>query len=371
MKIVVSVFFWMLTLLAVAQKKHYLLAGTYTKGKSTGIYVYDFNAKDGSLKAVDSIGTPDPSYLAVSPNQKFVYAVSEVGGNNKGKVRAFAFDSKTGHLNLLNEQPSLGDHPCYVTVDKTGKWLAVGNYTGGSFAILPIKKDGSLGGAVSSAKHSGSSINKQRQQAPHVHAVVFSQDNKFLFVPDLGIDKVMIYSFDDKTGKATPAENTAAKVEDGSGPRHFDFHPNKKWAYVVEELSGSVTAFEYNKGGLKAIQTARTVPGNYNQSFTGADIHVSPDGRFLYSSNRDSSNTIAIFLIDQATGKLNLVANQSTLGNTPRNFNFDPSGKFLLVANQNSDNIVVFKRDRKTGLLTDTGHRATLGNPVCIKWIER
>lgn len=358
--------------MAVAQKKHYMLAGTYTKGKSIGIYVYDFNDNDGSLKVVDSISTPNPSYLAVSPDQKFVYAVSEVmRGNNSGKVRSFSFDNKTGKLNFLNEQSSVGDNPCYITVDKTGKWVIVGNYTSGSLAVLPINKDGSLGEAVSFAKHEGSSINKQRQEAPHVHATVLSADNKFLFVPDLGIDKIMMYSFDERTGRISPAKDSAAKLQAGSGPRHFGFHPNKKWAYVVQEMSGTVTAFNYNKGSLNAVQTIRTVPGNYSKSFTGADIHVSNDGKFLYSSNRDSSNTISIFTISQKTGRLNLAGTQSTLGRTPRNFNFDPSGNFLLVANQNSDNIVVFKIDRRAGLLTDTGQSVSLGNPVCIKWIEK
>lgn len=370
MKLILFISFFLSVFISSAQKRHYLLAGTYTKGKSIGMYIYDFNEKDGSLKVIDSIATPNPSYLAVSPKQKFVYAVSEVmRGNNSGKVRAFSFNGKTGHLKFINEQSSVGDNPCYITVDKTGRWVIVGNYTSGSLAVLPIYKDGSLGKAVSSSKHYGNSINKQRQEAPHVHATVLSPDNQFLFVPDLGIDKVMIYSFDDKTGRINLKDS--AKLKDGSGPRHFDFHPNKKWAYVVEELSGAVTAFDYENGSLKAIQTIRTVPANYFQTFTGADIHVSPDGRFLYSSNRDSSNTIAIFMIDQKTGRAELIQTQSTLGRTPRNFNFDPSGNFLLVANQNSDNIVVFKRDRKTGLLTHTGHRASLGNPVCIKWIDK
>lgn len=368
MKLSLSILILFSAVYSSAQKQNFLLAGTYTKGKSVGIYVYDFNSREGSLKPVDSISSVNPSYLAVSPNQKFVYAVSET---TKGKVRSFSFDKKTGHLSFLNEQSSGGDNPCYITVDKTGQWAIVGNYSSGTLAVLAINKDGSLGEAVSSAKHEGSGVNKQRQASPHVHSTVLSPDNKFLFVPDLGVDKIMIYSFDEITGKISPAKDSAAKLQDGSGPRHFDFHPNKKTAYLVQEMAGTVTVFDYDKGSLKAVQTIRTVPEEFHQSYTGADIHVSPDGKFLYSSNRDSSNTIAVFKIDQKTGKLNFITNQSTLGRTPRNFTLHPSGNFLIAANQNSDSIVVFKKDRKTGLLTDTGHGISVGNPVCLKWIEK
>ena len=212
-------------------------------------------------------------------------------------------------------------------------------------------------------------INKERQSKPHVHCTILSADNRFLFVADLGIDKVMIYAFDAITGKLAPAKIPFAKVMDGSGPRHFTFHPNNKYAYLIEELSGNVVTYQYNNGSLKNIQQISSMPAN-DTSFAGsADIHVSPDGKFLYASNRGTSNTIAIFKINQQTGKLTLVAHQSTLGQTPRNFNFDPTGNFLLVANQNSDEVVVFKRDKLTGLLTDSGNRIGVGKPVCLKWI--
>jgi 6-phosphogluconolactonase len=356
---------------STAQKTNYLLVGTYTKGKSTGIYVYDFS-KEGSAVLVDSIATPNPSYLAISPNRKHVYAVSEtVRGNHSGKVRAFSFEKKTGKLTFLNEQSSAGDNPCYITVDKTGKWVIVGNYTSGTLAVLPVQNNGSVGTAVCSVSHSGKSVHPQRQSSPHVHSTIISPDNKYLFVPDLGIDKIMVYSLDGTTGKLVAAKDSAVKLEEGSGPRHFEFHPSGKWAYLVQELSGTVTAFNYDNGKLSPVQTISCLPAGFNQYFSSADIHVSRDGKFLYTSTRDSLNSIAIFKVDAKTGMLTLVGQQSTLGKTPRNFNFDPSGNFLLAANQNSDNIVVFRIDKKTGLLTDTGNRIDVGNPVCIKWIEK
>jgi len=352
-----------------AQKTYYLLVGTYTGGSSTGIHVYDFNKKNGAVKIVDSVQTPNPSYLAVAPSQKFVYAVSETQrGNYSGKVRAFSFDKGTGKLNFINEEPSVGDNPCYIIVDKTGKWVVVGNYTSGTLAVLPIKNDGSIGEAVSFFRHFGKGINAQRQEASHVHSTILSPDNKYLFVQDLGIDKIIIYSFNDKTGAI--ALKDSVKLQDGSGPRHFVFHPSGKWAYLVQEMAGTVTAFDYQKGHLKTMQTISALPSGFNKFFTSADIHISDDGKFLYASTRDSANIITVFKIDQKTGKLIVAGSQSVLGKTPRNFNFDPSGDYLLVANQNSDSIVIFKLNHQTGMLTDTGNRIDVGNPVCIKWIE-
>jgi len=353
-----------------AQTNHFLLVGTYTNGKSTGIHVYDFNKTDGVATPVDSVKTPNPSYVAVSPNQKFVYAVSETQrGNYSGKVRSFSFDKTTGKLQFINEQSSVGDNPCYIVVDKTGKWVVVANYSSGTLAVLPIKNDGGLGEAVSQYRHSGKGTNPQRQEAPHVHSTVLSPDNKYLFVQDLGIDKIITYSFNDKTGAIAPIDSI--KLQDGSGPRHLTFHPNGKWAYVVQEMAGTVTAFDYENGHLKTRQTISALPSGFTKYFTSADIHVSKDGKFVYATTRDSANIITTFKVDQKTGKLSMVGSQSVLGNTPRNFNFDPSGDYLLVANQNSDDVVVFKVNHESGLLTDTGNRIDVGNPVCIKWIQK
>jgi 6-phosphogluconolactonase len=368
-----SIFSILLSLLffTPADKDHYLIVGTYDSPKSEGIYVFKFNSADGTAKEVSHIKTPNPSFVTVSPNEKFVYAVHEIARDGKGgEVAAFAFNKKTGVLSFINQQLTGGDHPCYVEIDKTGKWVFAGNYTSGSLSVLPVNTDGSLGAATTTIQHTGSGKNAERQKEPHVHCTKISPDNHWLFVPDLGIDKVMIYAFDAKIGKLTPAKQPFAQSIPGSGPRHFTFHPDNKYAYLVEELSGTVETFQYNNGLLKNIQRISTMPAG-DTSFAGsADIHVSPDGKFLYASNRSTSNTIAIFKINPANGKLTAIGHQSTLGKTPRNFNFDPSGNFLLVANQESDDVLIFKRNKQTGLLTDTGKRINVGKPVCLKWIS-
>ncbi len=373
MKYYLSIFLFLCTLHSFAQKESFLLVGTYTSGSSKGIYVYKFNSANADNSLIDSAKIANPSFLAVSPNQKFVYAVSEEANatENGGRVAAFSFNNITGSLTQLSKQSSNGNNPCYVTVDKTGKWVIAGNYSSGTLTVLPALKNGALDSFVYSIKHTGQSVNKERQNSPHVHATVLSPDNKFLFVPDLGIDKLMSYHFNKKNGALKENTPAYAQTKPGSGPRHFVFHPNKKFAYLAEELTGSVSAFNYTakNGGLKLFQNISTLPPAYLGSAGSADIHVSPDGKFLYVSNRGESNTIAIFLIDKKTGRLTSIGHQPVMGKTPRNFNFDPSGNFLLVANQNSDEIVIFKIDRHTGLLTDTGKRIAVSKPVCIKWV--
>jgi 6-phosphogluconolactonase len=356
---------------ARSQQPYYLITGTYTNGKSKGIYVYRFNSVNGSAEAVSAVNISNPSFLAVSPDEKFIYAVQELADKKGtgGLVTSFSFDKQQGTLAYLNQQSSGGDHPCYVSTDKTGKWLATANYSSGSFSIHPVMENGSLGEATTIIKHEGSGPDKKRQTAPHVHAAFFSADNRFLFVPDLGIDKVMIYAFDEKTGKIANARQPFAASEPGAGPRHICFNPANTFAYVLEELSGTVVTYQYKNGKLKRRQRISNMPPGDTAFAGSADIHVSPDGKFLYASNRAASNTIAIFSINPKNGKLSLVGHQSTLGKTPRNFNIDPTGNFLLVANQNSDAIVIFKIDKETGLLTDTRNRIETGNPVCLKWI--
>ncbi len=353
------------------QKKLYMLVGTYTSGSSTGIYVYDFDKKTGKASLIDSVATQNPSYLTVSRDLHFVYAVNEnENKGNGGTVTAFSFDNKTGHLSQINQQPSKGDAPCYLTLDHTGSWLLVGNYTSGTLSVLPVLKDGNIGAPISTVADQGHSVNKERQDRPHLHAAVLSPDNKRVFAPDLGIDKVMIYSFDPANGHLAKSLQDFVKLKNGSGPRHFIFHPNGKWAYLSQELSGTASAFTYQKGRLQLMQTISSLPHDYHGSFTTADIHVSPSGKFLYVSNRDQSNSIAIFNINPKTGLLKLSGIQSTFGKAPRNFNFDPSGKFLIVANQNTDNIVFFKVNTTNGLLTSQDNSIHLSKPVCIKWIS-
>lgn len=356
-------------LFAPAQKNQevYLITGTYTSGKSEGIYVYKFNTDNGDAKLLSSVKTSNPSFLAISPDQKFIYSVNE---DAPGEVTAFSFNKSSGILTELNRQSSHGRHPCFITVDKTGKWVITGNYSSGTIAVYPVNKNGSLRTATDSVQHEGSSVNVSRQESAHVHATVFSKTNKTLYVPDLGLDKVMIYKFNNKKGKLTPAPTPFVMTEPGAGPRHLDIHPNGKYAYLMEELTGTVSVYRLDKNeNLILIQNISGLPRDFNGDIGSADIHVSPDGKFVYCSNRGESNTIGIFKVNQSSGELNWVDYHSTLGKTPRNFNFDPSGNFLLVANQNSDEVVIFKRDKETGLLTDTGNRISVSKPVCIKWI--
>ena len=369
--ILLSAFVFLVCATSKAQEQNYLVTGTYTSGKSEGIYVYKFNSADGIARPVSQVKISNPSFVAVSPDEQFVYSVEEDAASNGkgGEITAFSFNKKTGSLAFLNRQPTGGDHPCYVSVDKTGKWVAAGNYSSGSLSVFPVEANGSLGTATT-IKHAGSGPNKSRQASPHVHCTFFSADNRFLFVPDLGIDKLMIYAFDENTGKLTAAKQPFAQSEPGAGPRHICFNPTNTFAYLIEELSGTVVTYKYKNGKFKRTQRISTMPAGDTSIAGSADIHVSPDGKFLYASNRADANTIAIFSINQNNGKLSLVGHQSTLGKTPRNFNFDPTGNFLLVANQNSDAIVVFKINKDTGLLTDTGNRIDVGKPVCLKWIS-
>ncbi|HEY6062357.1 MAG TPA: lactonase family protein [Chitinophagaceae bacterium] len=360
-------------LLEAAGQEHYLLVGTYDSPKSEGIYVYKFNSTNGSVKEVSHIKTPNPSFLAISGDQKFVYAVNETADSSGrgGGVTSFSFNKKTGALTQLSRQSSEGNNPCYISVDKTGKWVIAGNYSSGNFSILPVSVKGILGKAKQVVQHKGSGPDTSRQKSPHVHAVFLKKNNYDLYVPDLGIDKIMTYRFDDKTGKVYSSGAGYVSTGPGSGPRHIDIHPNGRYVYLVEELSGSIAVFrDFGNAGLHEIQNLSALPLTYKGPAGSADIHVSPDGRFLYSSNRGFSNSIAIFSIDAKTGMIELISHQYTLGEKPRNFNFDPSGKFLLVGNQDSNEIVIFKRNVKTGLLTNSGKRIAVGNPVCLKWMK-
>ena len=366
-----SGFLFCFAVLIVSAQQQYLITGTYTSGKSEGIYVYSFNSADGSSKEISHVKISNPSFVAVSPDERFVYSVQEdAAANGKGgMITAFSFDKQKGELKYINDQSSGGDHPCYVTADHTGKWVVAGNYTGGNLFVFPVRTDGGLGKSTSFIQHTGSGPNVIRQGKAHVHCTFFSADNRFLFVPDLGMDKVMIYTFDAANGKLVPAKLPFVSSTPGAGPRHFCFHPSNKYAYLIEELSGTVVVFDYFGGRLKSKQRISTMPANDTSSAGSADIHVSADGRFLYASNRGNSNTIAIFRVNKENGKLILVGHQPVLGKTPRNFSIDPSGNFLLVANQNSDEIVVFKRNKFTGSLVETTARIPVGNPVCLKWI--
>jgi 6-phosphogluconolactonase len=347
--------------------------GTYTSGKSKGIYLYSLNLKSGVLKHVATTErVKDPSYLALGPGHRNLYAVNEgedFGGKKSGALSSFAIDQRTGKLKFLNQQPSLGGAPCYVVVDRGGRFVLVANYSGGNVAVLPIRSDGSLGEATDLKQDLGSSINVERQEAPHAHCIELDPGNRFAYACDLGTDKIMIYRFDSRRGKLIANKTPWVQVKPGAGPRHITFHPEGKYAYVINELHATVTTFarDRGQGSLKEVQTISTLPADFSGADTSADIHLSPDGRFLYCSNR-GHDSIAAFRIDPRNGKLTFIAHQSSGGKTPRNFAIDPTGAFLLVANQNSDNIVTFRRDNKTGRLSATDHVAEVPSPVCLKF---
>lgn len=349
--------------------------GTYTGGESKGIYTFSMDMETGELKPLHVMqGLTNPSFLAIHPNRKFLYAVGEMGnykGEGAGAVYAFAIRDN-GKLKYLNEQSSRGAAPCHLVVDATGKHLLVANYTGGSVASLPIAEDGKLGEIGSFVQHEGSSVLKPRQAAPHAHSINLDATNRFAIAADLGLDKCLVYRFDAESGELTPNDPPAVDVKPGAGPRHFAFHPSGKYAYVINEINLTMTAFAYDadKGVLDEIQTITTIPDEDRDQdgLSTAEVRAHPSGKFLYGSNR-GHDTIVVYSIDEATGKLTHVENEPTQGKTPRNFYVDPTGKYLLAENQSTNSIVVFRIDQKTGALEATGHKVAVPSPVCIRMI--
>lgn len=350
-------------------KTYNLLIGTYTTSiESDGIFVYDFNTQTGDFKLKSKIaGVENPSYLAVSRDGKHVYAVNEV---RSGGISSFLFNSTSGELKFLNRVSSGGTSPCYVSVDDKNKYVFAGNYGSGSLSAVPLKEDGSLGTDPQFIQQEGSSIDKSRQQGPHVHCTVLSPDNHYLLTSNLGTDKVSIYQFDASkvSQPLTPAEPAFTAVKAGSGPRHLTFHPNSKFAYLIHEMAGMITVFDYKDGKLVEKQTITMLSPDFKGRVGAADIHISPDGKFLYGSNRGDANELVIYAIDK-NGLLSYIGRQPAQGKAPRNFVIDPSGNFLLVANQDTNEIILFKRDKKTGLLTPAGGKIQVSKPVCLKFV--
>ncbi len=362
--------------LAETKVPQYLVyIGTYTgqQSESKGIYAFRMDVATGNLTPLGLAGeTISPAFLAVHPNRRFLYAVNEVGeidGKKGGAVNAFALDSNTGKLTLLNQEPSKGINPCHLTADKVGKTVLVANY-GGTAATFPIQPDGRLSEASSVVEHKGSSTNPTRQEGPHPHGIYLDPANKFAVVPDLGQDKILVYRFDAARGTLVANDPPSASLRPGAGPRHFAFHPQARYAYVINELKSTITAFSYDssKGILTEIQTLSTLPADFKGENTTAEIAVHPSGKFLYGSNR-GHDSIAVFHIDSKKGTLTSVQYQSTLGKTPRNFGIDPTGKFLLAANQDSNTLVVFKIDPKTGHLSSTGAPINVPKPACVVFV--
>ena len=352
--------------------------GTYTRAPSKGIYAYRFQGATGQLTPMGTDGlaaeTENPSFLAVHPNQKFLYAVNEVSryeGQNAGSVSAFSIDRATGTLTLLNRVSTRGGSPCHLELDRSGKWLFVANYGGGSVAAFPVQADGTLGEASAFFQHAGKGANAARQSGPHAHETVVSPDNKFVLAADLGLDKVFSYRLDAAKGGLAPEPQFAA-IAPGSGPRHLAFRPDGKFVYVLKEMLSAVVALRYDagRGTLAELQTLSTLPEGFTGDNSGAEIATDPSGKFLYASNR-GHDSIAIFRIDAAKGTLTAVDRVSTQGKTPRGFAIDPTGRFLVAANQSSGTLVVFRIDQKTGGLTPAGTTVQVPSPVSVVFSRR
>lgn len=348
--------------------------GTYTKADSEGINLLEMDPNSGeiSLKGVVA-ETQNPSFLAIHPTRPLLFAVNEIGdyeGEDSGSVSAFKIDPESGALTLLNHRSSKGGAPCHLVIDHEGKHVLVANYSGGNVSVLPIEEDGSLGEACDVRQHVGSGPNPNRQQEPHAHSINLDASGTFAVAADLGIDQYLVYTYDPEAGSLSANTPTGTAVQPGAGPRHFDFHPNGKLAFGINEIASTVTAFKYDPeaGTLEELQTLSTLPEGFGGNNSTADIHVHPSGKFVYGSNR-GHHSIAIFQIDEKAGTLDPVGHELTGGETPRNFCIDPSGKFLLAANQGTDSITVFKIDLETGELEKLDTEVEVPAPVCIKFM--
>ncbi|KVP18295.1 lactonase family protein [Burkholderia multivorans] len=366
---------------APADGVYNLLVGTYTDTGSDGIYVYRFDTSTGSVAPVSSAKTVNPSYLLPSRDGRVVYAVNELPGDNgpatqRGGISAFSFDAKTGALTFIDRVSSEGNDPCYLSLSPDGKYLVTANYSvaadpGGSFALFPVRDDGGVAPAVLSVHHEGKGPVRGRQDNAHVHSTVFSPDGRYLFVQDLGLDKIYGYRYtvDGSRGLISPTDTRYTPVKAGAGPRHLVFSADGRFAYVTSELNASVEVFGYHDGKLTPIETVSMIAPGFKGKVGGGAIHLSPDGRFLYVSNRGDANEIVIYAVNQADGRLKTVGRQSSLGRTPREFLIDPTGKWLIVGNQDSDTFYVFGRDVGSGQLAANPRKVAVGKPVDFKLV--
>ncbi len=356
-----------------SQNSHLVFIGTYTHKDSAGIYAARFDSDTGELSITgETGGIVNPSFLAIHPSGKYLYAVAEINdfeGNPSGGVTAYSVDAATGGLAELNSASSQGGGPCHLVVDGSGKYVLAANYGSGGLGVIALNDDGSLGEATQKIQHEGSSVNPRRQKGPHTHSINLDPNSDLAFAPELGIDKLLIYRLNTSTGQLIANDPPSVSVEPGAGPRHFDFHASGKYVFLLNEIGNTLTSYAYDSAGgvLTEIQTESTLPADWDGSSHTADVHVHPSGRFIYASNR-GHDSLAIFEIDADTGRMTFVELESTRGNTPRNFAIDPTGKWILAANQDSDDIFVFALDESTGKLTYSGNSAKVSMPVCLKF---
>jgi 6-phosphogluconolactonase len=349
------------------EKQVLVFVGRCNYSASLEIIVYTMDTFTGALSSLcSSPKISNPSFLAIHPNKKMLYAVNE---SSSGKVSALSFDSVQNTIGVLNSVSSGGNGPCHVSIDQSGQYVLAANYNSGSIAVLPIKTDGSLGTATSTIQQAGTGPNSGRQSGPHAHMIMQAKNN-FVYCCDLGADKIFIYALNTSTGAIASVGNDAS-TNAGAGPRHIVFHPNNSWAYVICELAGTIEAFNVNNstGSLSRFQNISTLAIGATGDPGSAEIDITPDGKYLYASNRANNNNIAMYSINQATGELTLLGHQPTNGRTPRSFAIDPSGRFLFVANVDGNNIVAFKIDPLSGLLADTGFKTTVTYPICVKFV--
>ena len=355
-----------------ADGKQWVYIGTYTRGDSRGIYRGEFDGVTGALTNIELAAEADnPSFLAVHPNGKYLYAVSEIDRGRDGKVLAYEIDGESGGLRFLNEQTSRGSGPCDLEVDPSGRFVVAANYGGGSVVSIAINEDGSLGEVAGFVQHEGSSVNDSRQEGPHAHAVEFDKRSDRLFVADLGLDKVMVYRLGE-AGELVANDPPFGETEGGAGPRHVAMQPGERVLYSINELDSTVTVFTYNgeDGSLVRLQRVSTLPDGYTGGNSTAEIQAHPDGHLVYASNR-GHDSIAIYGTDSITGILRPMGHESTRGQTPRYFGIDPSGRFLLAGNQRSNDIAVFSIDRATGGLSAAGDLVAVPSPVCMVFVGR
>ena len=352
-----------------------VFVGTYTMkmghvdGKAKGVDVFRLDMETGALSPVSKLdGQENPAYLDISPDGKFLYIANEL---DKGMVTACSIAPENGQLSVLNTRAAQGKDSAHIAVHENGHYAFVANYSSGNFTVYPIQEDGSLGEATAHIQHEGSSINKARQETAHAHCVAIDSAKNRIFVADLGMDKIMMYDFDAGKGRLSPAKQAFIDVQAGAGVRHLVFHPSYKWLFAINELDSTIIVFDYEReaGSLEAKQTISTLPDDFTGESTCAAIHVHPSGKFVYGSNR-GHDSIAIFAIDEQSGKLSVVGYESTQGKTPRDFGIDPSGAFLLAANQDTDTIVTFRIDSETGKLEDVGQKLETMTPVCVKFLR-
>jgi 6-phosphogluconolactonase len=379
--LLVSLFLFV-SLFGYAQNNFIMYVGTYTTGESKGIYAYKYDASSGQLKDLGlAAATTNPSFLAATRDRKFLYAVNETGnyqGASTGGVSAFTIHRGDGKLTFLNEVASGGADPCYISFDRTGKFALVANYTGGTVSSFPLSGDGRIGEAVTVIKDAGEvGPRKDRQEGPHAHWIEVSARDRFAYVADLGLDRVLVYKFDSASGKLTPGATSkedgafSAKAAPATGPRHVAFSADGNFMYVLGEMDSTVTVFHNDKNEVfRSVQKISALPKGFSGNNDAAEIVMHPNGKFLYTSNR-GDDSIAIFAVDKSTGQLTSVGHVSVQGKTPRNFAIDPTGKHLVVANQDTNNIAVFNLDPATGRLTPNGQNVKVPSPVCVIFVEQ